>query len=357
MEVNKFTAFTLRVIYPQRQGMACDDFFVDFQVRTKFHIDTYSLHTLLDLAAEAKLANNILNQSKPLEIIKAEFLEFQAFIDSILPPIPHSQITWKTVYIAQGIIVDGDVDEDDDDDEVYELENGYYLDWSPSSSASSVTSEEPTQGNGFGKIEPQILLQPAELPLLTTYKNAYGTKERLSIFSNEFFEVRRSATAGWGAFASKKLYQGDQILVEKALYHAIYADVTTSVESLPEKERLIANDMFGHKGREGETHEEAVWNTNAFAAYVPSKSGNKRNMPGLFAIAGRFNHSCLPKIDYKYRASHESLVFTVRDWVIEEGEELTISYGQDPSVLYYKYGFICECGHCRKFDPRKSEWS
>ncbi|KAK1546697.1 hypothetical protein CPAR01_00664 [Colletotrichum paranaense] len=358
MEV--INSFPLGAIHPHRYVMARDDFFVDFQVRTKFHTDTYSLHAVLDLAVEAKIANNILSLSKPLERIKIEFLEFQAFIDSILPPLPYSQITWKTVYIAQGIVVDGDDngdDDDDDDDEDYELEEGYYEDWSQSSSASSVTSEGPYQGHGFGKLETPILLQPAELPLLTTYKNAKDTKERLSIFSNEFFEVRKSPTAGWGAFASKKLYQGDQILVEKALYHAIYADVTTSVRSLPEKERLIANNMFGHKGRDGETHEEAVWNTNAFAAYVPSKSGNKRNMPGLFAVAGRFNHSCLPKIDYKYRASHESLVFTVRDWVIEEGEELTISYGQDPSVLYYKYGFVCECGHCRRFDPRKSEWS
>ncbi|KAF4784055.1 hypothetical protein HER10_EVM0003456 [Colletotrichum scovillei] len=344
-------SFPLEAIHPQKQGMALDDFFVDFQVRAKFHTDTHSFHAVLDLAVEAKMANKILSLSKPLEEIKAEFLEFQAFIDSILPPLPYSQITWKTVYIAEGIIVDGDDDED------YEVEEGYYVDWSQGSSASSVTSEGPYQGNAFAKLEPPILLQSAELPLLTTYKNSHGTKERLIIFSNEFFEVRKSPTAGWGAFATKKLYQGDQILVEKALYHAIYADVTTSVRSLPEKERLVANDMFGHKGRDGETHEEAVWNTNAFAAYVPSKSGNKRNMPGLFAVAGRFNHSCLPKIDYKYRASHESLVFTVRAWVIEEGEELTISYGQDPSVLYYKYGFICECGHCRRFDPRKSEWS
>ncbi|KXH28406.1 hypothetical protein CSIM01_12216 [Colletotrichum simmondsii] len=277
--------FPFRVIHHQRQGMARDDYFVGFQVCKKFHIDTHGL-AFLDLAVEDELANDILSLSKPLEEIKAEFLD-----------------------------------------------------------------------TGFGKLESPILLQPAELPLLTSYKNGHDIKERLTIFSNEFFEIRKSPTAGWGAFASKKLYQGDQILVEKALYHAIYADVTTSVRSLPEKERLIANDMFGHKGRDGETHEEAVWNTNAFAAYVPSKSGYKRNMPGLFAVAGRFNHSCLPKIDYKYRASHESLVFTVRDWVIEEGQELTISYGQDPSVLYYKYGFICECGHCRRFDPRKSEWS
>ncbi|KAK1676546.1 hypothetical protein BDP55DRAFT_767762 [Colletotrichum godetiae] len=333
--------------------MARDDFYLDFQVRAKLCTETNSLNALLDVKAE--VISTILSLSETFERTKADFLEFQAFIDAILLPLPYSKITWKTVYIAQGIVVDGDGNEEDEDDEDFEIEDGYYPEWLTSSSASSVTSEEPI--SGFSNIEAPIILQPAELPLLTTYKNAYGTKERLSIFSNEFFEIRRSPTAGWGAFAAKRLRQGDQILVEKALYHAIYMDVTRSARSLPEKERLIANDMFGHDGREGETHEEAVWNTNAFAAYVPVISGTKRNLPGLFAIAGRFNHSCSPKVDYKFRASHEALVFTVRDWVIEEGEELTISYGQDPSVLYYKYGFICECGHCSKFDPRKSEWS
>lgn len=56
-------------------------------------------------------------------------------------------MTWKTVYIAQGIVVDGDDNGDDDDDEEdYELEEGYYVDWSEGSSASSVTSEGPYHG-------------------------------------------------------------------------------------------------------------------------------------------------------------------------------------------------------------------
>ncbi|KAK7433633.1 hypothetical protein Landi51_13851 [Colletotrichum acutatum] len=135
MEVTN--SFPLRVIQHQRQGMAHDDFFVDFRFRTRFHIDTYSFYTFFDLAAETKLADNILSQSKPLE---------------------------KTVYIAQGIVVDGDDDGDDDDgddddgddddgddddDEDYEVEDGYYIDWSQSSSASSVTSEGPYRGPDY----------------------------------------------------------------------------------------------------------------------------------------------------------------------------------------------------------------
>lgn len=76
-------------------------------------------------------------------------------------------------------------------------------------------------------------------------------------------------------------------------------------------------------------------------------------MAGLFPVAARFNHSCRPKIGYKYLAREEVLVFTVRDWEIEEGQELSITYGKDPSVLYYKFGFECKCGYCGGFDPNK----
>lgn len=61
-------SFPLEAIHPQKQGMALDDFFVDFQVRAKFHTDTHSFHAVLDLAVEAKMANKILSLSKPLEV-------------------------------------------------------------------------------------------------------------------------------------------------------------------------------------------------------------------------------------------------------------------------------------------------
>lgn len=66
MEV--INSFPLGAIDYHRQVMARDDFFVDFQVRTKFHTDTCSLHAVLDLAVETKLANDILSQSKPFEV-------------------------------------------------------------------------------------------------------------------------------------------------------------------------------------------------------------------------------------------------------------------------------------------------
>ncbi|OHE99846.1 hypothetical protein CORC01_04747 [Colletotrichum orchidophilum] len=345
----------------KKKGMARDDFNVGIEVlvKNKARIEMVVLNAILDLTVDAEAVNHIMNMREPLEKLKVEFLEFQSMINKALPPLPFSEMTWKSIYVAQGIIVDGELSDDDEEEEEEDDDDysdaGYYTQCSTSSAASSLVSDVPIQG--FGSIEDPIVLSPVELPLLTTYEDNHSSKERLSIFSNEFFEIRRSPTAGWGAFATKKLHRGEQIMVEKALYHAFYSDVTKAVKSLPQKERLVANDMSAFSNQEGETKEEAIWSTNAFTARLTSKDGTQKNVPGLFAIAGRFNHSCSPKIDYKFRTDKELLVFTVRDWEIEKGEELTISYGQVPSVLWYKYGFICECGYCRKFDPKQSEWS
>ncbi|KAJ0163912.1 hypothetical protein CTA2_2128 [Colletotrichum tanaceti] len=124
--------------------------------------------------------------------------------------------------------------------------------------------------------------------------------------------------------------------------------------------------MYAYYSRDGETLEEAIWSTNSFVTRFPFKPdadgilkhrpGFNQDVAGLFPVAGRFNHSCSPKISYRFRHEHEALVFTVSDWVIRAGDELTISYGKEPPVLYYKYGFSCECGYCAGFDAMQSEW-
>lgn len=89
------------------------------------------------------------------------------------------------------------------------------------------------------------------------------TRERSVIFANDFFEVRRSPVAGWGAFAKKKLRRGDRILIERALYHATHEEVQAAFEELPEDEKKMADDLHAHYSRDGETNAEAIWNTNA----------------------------------------------------------------------------------------------
>ncbi|KAK1987548.1 hypothetical protein LZ30DRAFT_702377 [Colletotrichum cereale] len=330
----------------------------------KARINLVSLDAMLDV--DPNPVNSILDLPEPLEQVKNELREFAVLIDMKLPPIALRDITWKTVYIAQSVTVGCEPDEF----EVYEID---YDDDDETPLSSDVSSNSNGPGaaslirNLLGSIDSPVSLATADLPLLTNFEGPHGTRERSAIFANEFFEIRRSPTAGWGAFAVKTLTRGDQILVEKALYHATHENVTRSVQELPEKERAIANDMFAHRSRDGETLEEAIWSTNSFVSCLPMKPGagggdinrlrpGSQDVAGLFPVAGRFNHSCFPKVHFRFRPEHDALVLTVRDWIIEAGDELTISYGKDPSVLYYKYGFGCECGYCRGFDPVKSEW-
>ncbi|KAK2061431.1 SET domain-containing protein [Colletotrichum caudatum] len=347
-----------------------DDLYVGISEPTsKVRINPISIDAMLDVDPES--VNSIIELTKPMEEVKKGLREFSVLIGARLPPIATRDITWRKVYIAQNIMVGCEADEveayeiDDDDDEDHTILSSDV--WSSNSGSSSDDSGASSlvRKKYFRRVDSPISLKAADLPLLTTIEGPNGAGERSAIFVNEFFEIRRSPTAGWGAFAVKTLNRGDQILVEKALYHATHENVTSSVQKLPERERAIANDMFAHHSRDGETLEEAIWSTNSFVSRLPMKSeagavdslrSGSQDVAGLFPVAGRFNHSCSPKVNFCFRPEHDALVFTVRDWIIEAGDELTISYGKVPSVLYYKYGFGCECGYCRGFDPATSEW-
>ncbi|TQN64965.1 hypothetical protein CSHISOI_10456 [Colletotrichum shisoi] len=344
-----------------------DDLYVDVKgPSSKARIQNPGLDSILDVNPEH--VNSILDLAETLEQLKDGLREFGASIKNVLPPIAIRDITWKTIYITHGIFVGCEPDEF----EGYE-DNDYHDDLRSRRSSFSTSFSDSGNSNGVffdrndrNTVEAPIVLALADLPSLTTFTDQNGTKERSVIFANEFFEIRRSFSTGWGAFAVKELHEGDQILVEKALYYSIHEDVEKSVRGLSEKERAIANDMYAYYSRDGETLEEAIWSTNSFVTRFPFKpdadgiskhrSGFTQDVAGLFPVAGRFNHSCSPKISYRFRPEHEALVFTVSDWIIRPGDELTISYGKEPPVLYYKYGFSCECGYCAGFDAIQSEW-
>ncbi|KAI8184755.1 hypothetical protein K4K53_007375 [Colletotrichum sp. SAR 10_77] len=357
----------------------------DRDSRASEKIHSIELESMLLLGCDSRRVNEILSLHLQIELkdLKEDFMVFSEAVGSKLQPLHSKHMTWRTIPLVRNIVIGGepddeddsnDDDDDDDDDNEDDDDDGdykYYDILSPFDmndvSDTDVTSEEDDESvelisTGFG--HDLGTLKPAGLPFLRAKKGEDGSEEeRPVIFQNEFFEIRRSPVAGWGAFATRKLDKGDQILVEKALYHATYEDVESSVLSLHEHEQKVANDLHAHFGRDGETKAQAVWNTNAFASKLPKDtvstrkkgSGACRDVAGLFPIAARFNHSCNPKVGYRYDAEEEVLIFEVRAWVIEEGDELTISYGKDPSVLYYKFGFNCGCGYCGGFD--ESRWN
>ncbi|KAI8263724.1 hypothetical protein K4K58_012770 [Colletotrichum sp. SAR11_239] len=358
----------------------------DRDSRTSEKIHSLELDAIVLLDCQSRRVNELilLQLQIGLKNLKEDFMVFSEAVGSKLQPLHSKHMTWRTIPLVRNIVIGGepddeddsndDDDDDDDEDDENDEDDGdyeYYDILSPFDindvSDTDVTSEEDDESvelisTGFGRdLE---TLKPAGFPLLRATKNEDGfEEERPIIFQNEFFEIRRSPVAGWGAFATRKLDKGDQILVEKALYHATYEDVESSVLGLQEHEQKVANDLHAHFGRDGETKAQAVWNTNAFASKLPKDtvstrkkgSGTCRDVAGLFPIAARFNHSCNPKVGYRYDAEEEVLIFEVRAWVIEKGDELTISYGKDPSVLYYKFGFNCGCGYCDGFDD--SRWN
>lgn len=69
---------------------------------------------------------------------------------------------------------------------------------------------------------------------------------------------------------------------------------------------------------------------------------------GLFPVASRFNHACstVCSVHYCYDSRQGALVFTIANNQVQQGQELTISYGKDPDMLKTKYGFDCRCGGC-----------
>jgi len=92
-----------------------------------------------------------------------------------------------------------------------------------------------------------------------------------------------------------------------------------------------------------------ICSTNAFGL------GYKSRESGIFEVASRFNHSCLPNASHFWKAGRGVMEVTAqRD--IPEGAEITMSYLSSSefflphkprqAVLEYRYGFRCDCAAC-----------
>ncbi|KFA65581.1 hypothetical protein S40285_04328 [Stachybotrys chlorohalonatus IBT 40285] len=162
-------------------------------------------------------------------------------------------------------------------------------------------------------------------------------------YSNEFFRISESKTAGYGAYAKKDLYGGDVILREAYLLKSIHSDFFDTYERLDEGSKTILQALHMHDGLKiGTSRIQGIWETNCFAI--------NDHQAALFPIAARFNHACSPtqKVLYEFDEKNDCIVMTVRADHVAAGEELTISYGNDwsPLMLYHLYGFMCRCGAC-----------
>ncbi|RGP77414.1 set 5 [Fusarium longipes] len=204
-------------------------------------------------------------------------------------------------------------------------------------------------GTGNMDAPEYIYTEPASLPLAPT-----ETTE--AIFENEYFKVKRSHIAGWGAFAVRKLKEGDQILVEKPLFTATNLTLFHEFSNLSEPRRNVAYSLHTNSNiKAGTPVELVIWKTNAFATANPL-NGYYDAEAGLFPIASRFNHACSPmnNVNWHYNYVDETLEMVVKAESIEAGQELTISYDTlSPMALYDRYGFQCGCGGCPGLSDRE----
>ncbi|ETS81942.1 hypothetical protein PFICI_06944 [Pestalotiopsis fici W106-1] len=178
-----------------------------------------------------------------------------------------------------------------------------------------------------------------------------GPMARPESFRNEFYEVKQSATAGYGAFALQKLVEGQTILIEKSLFHAHDKTLRSEIRKLSPELRRAFDRMHGNGIHEHSTileRRDAKFKTNTFMM-------NQQDQ-GVFLTASKFNHACVPNnnVAYTYDKQHDCMVFTVeRD--IEAGDELFITYGKDPEDLFKQYGFICRCRSCQSLTHKQIE--
>ncbi|KAG7115963.1 hypothetical protein HYQ44_007116 [Verticillium longisporum] len=216
---------------------------------------------------------------------------------------------------------------------------------------SSDTDEEESEEEKGG-----ILL--AGLP-----RHTANIKPGQPLFSNEFFEIRKSPLGGMGAFAVQDLSPGDMILTERAIVRStdVDRDLIRNFTNLSPSDQGLVLDLAMHKpsriAHDDSLHTrlKAIFTTNYFACTTKAPGH------GLFLVALRFNHACRPRmnVNYGFDRERDALVFTVAGGRVQAGTELTINYGKDAASLRAVYGFECACGgECKISRQRQDarEW-
>jgi hypothetical protein len=203
---------------------------------------------------------------------------------------------------------------------------------------------------------------------------AAASVSHLSSVGNAHFTIASVHGKGLGIIANHTLAAGDRVLSELPLLSVSTnrdadAAIRRSVAALSVRDRatfraLSSGGMDGGvaAGMAGGVPDGAartaaaswdvgIWRSNAYRLDTgESPDGSKT--AACFALACRFNHSCVPNCHIDWNSdTGEQTVQAVRP--IASGDELTVSYidaGLDhahrASMLSSKFGFTCTCGLC-----------
>lgn len=176
--------------------------------------------------------------------------------------------------------------------------------------------------------------------------------------------VLPAASKGLGLFSKVFIPANTKFFYERALFtinddevHRSYAVPAMFPQLSPEDAtafRDLSSFCISHKYHYGEADMDICrWDTNAHNLTY-------RRASAIFLIASRSNHGCQANAawstdwvdddqeaeeSWNGKKGYDVISFQAQH-DIEEGEEITTSYGHTSLGLWEKYGFECECGAC-----------
>jgi SET domain-containing protein len=157
-----------------------------------------------------------------------------------------------------------------------------------------------------------------------------------------FIQVHESDGKGYGVFALRDLLAGSIILSEAPLVTLIDTGTRTdpldiAVDALPPMQRKAYQSLHSFRRNQSESLNRSILYSNGFAT--------GELISGVFEIASRINHSCVPNSEFIWEEKEGRLVFVNR-FKLLEGEEVTVDYGHKKKNLAKFYGFVCDCDGC-----------
>jgi hypothetical protein len=177
----------------------------------------------------------------------------------------------------------------------------------------------------------------------------------------EWIEVKESTGKGLGVFATTDIPCGARVLAEEPLLrrdeeNGSSIDILSAFEKLSVSQK---NSYLQLRGFAGAAFKRAAEDETGRAWQAMSPMERKiltiwaaNTFGHVFLLGSRFNHSCIPNINFAYNPDLDKETFhAVRN--ITAGEELTITYidgmnrtRKQRQVELDKRGFICDCPAC-----------
>jgi hypothetical protein len=179
-------------------------------------------------------------------------------------------------------------------------------------------------------------------------------------------EVKQADSKGLGGFAVADIPRGTRILAEEGMLqivgaHAEAKEILDAFERISKSQqnsylelhayahqnliRAVERELGQRWNDISELHRKvlSVWATNTFGE--------------VFLLGSRFNHSCIPNVDFAYNTNLKKETFhAVRD--IAAGEELTVMYIDGVCLTHAhrqskldNWGFTCMCLACDTAAP------